>query len=196
LAQVALRLINKKTDLKVVILAGVGLNGAAGFCAARHLANHNVKVVVCRSRAYQLADENVHQRKIYKETGGKEAQIGSLPVEPVALIIDALIGIGLRSSPTDTTLTLIQWANANGAPILAYDVPSGVDSTTGRAVGEYIKATTTMTIALPKTGLIQSKTGSLYVADVGIPQYLYNKLGINYTSPFGDQFILKLKRSK
>jgi len=179
-----------------VVLAGVGLKGAAGFCAARHLANHNVKVVVCRSRAYQLADENAHQRKIYKETGGKEAQIGSLPVEPVVLIIDALIGIGLRGAPSDTTATLIQWANSNGAPILSYDVPSGVDSTTGKIFGDYIKATTTVTIALPKTGLLTSKTGSLYIADVGIPPFIFTKLGINYTSPFAEQFILKLQRSK
>ena len=66
-------------DCKVVVLAGTGRNGAGGICAARHLINHNVKVFVCRSRAYQLSDEVTHQWKIYKESGGKEAQVGALP---------------------------------------------------------------------------------------------------------------------
>ena len=50
-----------------------------------------------------MCNEITSQRKIYRESGGKEAQVGSLPVEPVGLIIDALIGLGLRGAPLDTT---------------------------------------------------------------------------------------------
>lgn len=55
-----------------------------------------------------------YQRNVYRLTSGKEAQIGALSVEPVDLIIDALVGTGLRGQITGPTATLIQWANANG----------------------------------------------------------------------------------
>lgn len=80
----------------MIVLVGVGSNGAVGICAARHLANHNANVFICKSRAYHLSEYVNTQKKIYQSTYGKEAQLGSLPVEPVELIIDALIGYGLK----------------------------------------------------------------------------------------------------
>ena len=192
LAQLSFRYIKGKENPKVAILVGVGAKGSCGIATARHLANHNINVFICRSRAYQLPEQHLYQRSIYRGTPGKEAHVGSLPVEPVDLIIDALIGTGLRGAPNGPTLTLIQWANANGAPILALDIPSGVNPTTGKTEGEYIHAHTTMTVALPKTGLTKEKAGQLYLADVGIPRSIFSKLGLNYTSPFSEFFVIKL----
>jgi len=192
-AQFALQMLKGKKDPKIVVLIGVGSNGAIGYCTARHLANHNMNVYICRSRAYHFTDEVALQRKIYQATSGKEAQIGSLSVEAVDLIIDSMVGYGLKGALQGNTLTLTQWANANGAPILALDVPTGVDASTGKAPGEYIKAAITLTFAVPKTGLLKDKTGKLYLADVGIPTSVFVEiLGSEHSSPFGENFIVKV----
>jgi NAD(P)H-hydrate epimerase len=70
-----------------------------------------------------------------------------------SLIVDGLIGYRLRGAPHGAVADLIRWANAAAAPILALDVPSGVDTTSGTVFDPAIKATATMTLALPKAGL-------------------------------------------
>jgi NAD(P)H-hydrate epimerase len=75
---------------------------------------------------------------------------------------------------------------------LALDVPSGVDSTTGDTPGDFMRAHSTMTLALPKTGLLPEKTGDLFLADIGIPEETYRRLGLNYVSPFGNRFMIPL----
>lgn len=121
--------------------------------------------------------------------------LNSLPVGPTGLIIDALIGTKLHGPVSGTTATLVGWANANGAPILSFDVPTGVDASTGRVEGQFIHATTTLTVGLPKTGLLKSRTGSLYIADLGIPKQAFTKVGVEYELLFGEQFIQKLNQS-
>lgn len=193
LAQIALKFLKGKEGSKVVVLAGAGCTGATGLCAARHLANHQVQVIACMSRGYQLSDEAIAQRNLYKQSGGREGWQGSLPVETVDLIIDALVGIGLRGSITGPTITLIQWANAQGAPILSLEMPSGVDPNTGKRVGASINAQATMAIALPKCGHHKEVTGQLYVADVGIPTPSFKKAGVeDYVPFFEDSFVIKL----
>ena len=84
------------------------------------------------------------------------------------------------------------WANQTNASILALDLPYGVDATTGEAPGYVIKARWTMMLALPKTGLLPENSGELFLADIGIPEETYRRLGFNYTSPFGDRFRVSL----
>jgi len=195
LAKLAIKFLNGKENSKVVILVGAAGNGAGGLVAARHLANHKINTIVCKSRAYQLTDEVVYQRNIYQLTTGKEAQIGSLPVESVDLIIDALIGCGLRGIVTGPTQTLITWANSNGAPILSLDVPTGIDPNSGQSEGDYIHATATLALGLPKKGMIKERSGKLYVTDIGIPSSIYKKAGIDYVSPFTDKYTMELNVS-
>lgn len=85
------------------------------------------------------------------------------------------------------------WAIDQTAPIVSLDVPSGIDATTGRAVGEFVSATDTMTLALPKTGLDSAATGTLWVADIGIPKSVYRKMGIEPpTSLFQNGYRVRL----
>ena len=109
-------------------------------------------------------------------------------------IIDALIGYSLQAAPRGNALKLINWANTQDAPILCLDTPSGVDSTTGETIGDYIRARWTMTLALPKTGLLPEVTGDLILADIGIPQgcYEWETLQLNYKPPFGETFRVPL----
>ena len=88
---------------------------------------------------------------------------------------------------------MIDWANAIEAPILALDVPSGVDSTSGESPGSYVHPTSTMTLALPKTGLRPEKTGALCLADIGIPARAFKKLGLDYVPPFDPGFRVPLR---
>src|SRR5215471_5195978 len=72
------------------------------------------------------------------------------------LVIDALIGYSLRGDPAGPAAELISWANDNAAPVLALDTPSGLDLTTGAAGTPAVWATVTLTLALPKVGLLDA----------------------------------------
>ena len=193
LAQLAMEVLGKDWDqAKVVVLAGSGGNGGGGICAARHLANRGVDVALCLAAPDGLGEAPAFQRKIYESTAGNEVEPKELASGEVNLILDALIGYSLRSAPRGTAAQLIQWSNGASASILSLDVPSGVDSTTGETPGEFVRARWTMTLALPKTGLLPEKTGDLILADIGIPEATYRRLGIVYTPPFGNRFRVPL----
>jgi NAD(P)H-hydrate epimerase len=70
-------------------------------------------------------------------------------------------------------------------PVVSLDVPSGMDATTGDAHGVRVHPDRTVTLALPKTGL-DAAEGALYLADIGIPAAVYDRLDIDYESPFTD----------
>ena len=179
----------------IVVLAGTGGNGGGGICAARHLANRNVKVRLCLSNPNRLGEVPGFQRKIYESTSGIEVTMQNLKKESVDLILDAIIGYSLQDAPRGSALELIRWANGTDAPVLALDVPSGVDSTTGTAHGDYVRASRTMTLALPKSGLLHEKTGDLFLADIGIPQAVYRQMGLQYNHPFDEHYSVPLVSS-
>ncbi|MEM6445677.1 MAG: NAD(P)H-hydrate epimerase [Cyanobacteria bacterium P01_D01_bin.123] len=181
----------------IVVLAGSGGNGGGGISAARHLANRGADVTLCLSSPPERLKEVPNwQNHIFQATPGREVAIAELLTSnrTVDLIVDALIGYSLRAAPRGNALALMQWANASKAPILALDTPSGVDSTTGDTPGEWIQAQWTMTLALPKAGLLPNKTGALFLADIGIPAgaYAWKTLQLNYTSPFDDRYRVPL----
>ncbi len=179
---------------EVVVLAGSGANGGGGVCAARHLANHGCKVGLCLADPTGLRDVPAFQRKIFQLTHGREIEAAALSAQPVDLVVDALIGYGLQASPKGSTADLIRWANGARAPILSLDVPSGLEATTGQAPGECIRPRWTMTLALPKTGLLPERTGELFLADIGIPEGVYRRVGLDYTAPFGGRSWVRLDR--
>lgn len=177
---------------RVTVLAGGGGNGGGAICAARHLANRGINVRLCLIDPDRLEAVPAFQRKVFLATRGREVAPAGLGEEPVDLILDGLIGYGLRAVPREPVADLIRWANGRGAPILALDVPSGVDATTGRTPGTFIKPRWTMTLALPKTGLLPERTGTLFLADLGIPEGAYRRLGLPYVRPFGRRFWIPL----
>src|SRR5713101_136084 len=97
------------------------------------------------------------------------------------LLIDSLIGYGLEGNPRDRVAIMIKDANASGSPILALDLPSGMNATTGEVYDPCIKATATLTLALPKTGFLAPAAsrfvGNLYLADISIPRKVYRSFG-------------------
>lgn len=181
---------------RVVVLAGTGGNGGGGICAARHLANRGVQVYVCLSGPDRTTGVTAFQRRIYASAGGQEVPLAALPELRPTLIIDAILGYSLQGAPRPNAVALIRWAITSGIPVLALDVPSGVDATTGETPGDFVRATWTLTLALPKTGLHPDATGRLVLADLGIPAAVFRRLGIPYTLPFGTCFRVPLRRAE
>lgn len=138
---------------KVLALAGSGGNGGGGICAGRHLANRGISVSLCLANPRNLSEAARVQRRIFQSAGGKEIPFKEIENAEADLIVDALIGYGLKAAPRGPTADLIAWAATRGTPALALDVPSGIDATTGQAPGAFIHPAWTMTLALPKLGL-------------------------------------------
>lgn len=183
----------------IVVLAGLGGNGGGGICAARHLANRGAKVCLVMSGPSGLHEVPSYQLEVYRAAvggagrAGAEATPASLPGRSVDLILDAILGYSLRSSPVGPVGEMIEWANGTGTPIVSLDVPSGVDATSGEAPGEHVRASATLTLALPKTGLRPGKTGDLHLADIGLPARAFQSLGLQYSPPFGPGFRVPLE---
>ncbi len=182
----------KWASTSIVVLAGTGGNGGGGICAARHLANRGADVKLVVSNVERLGDVPSFQYAIYKNTGNRALKLSELGDDPPRLIIDAIVGYSLSSAPHGPVLEMINWANGSGASVLSLDIPSGIDSTSGQSPGEFINAESTMTLALPKTGLLPQISGDLFLADIGIPVTVYERLGLNYRPPFGNRYLTAL----
>jgi hydroxyethylthiazole kinase-like uncharacterized protein yjeF len=169
----------------VCILAGRGNNGGDGLVAARHLHNWGaaVQVVLAGDRA-ELRDVPAKQAAIVDRMG---IPITS-PDEDLRrfqLLVDALLGYGSKGKPREPVAGVIRRANASRVPILAVDIPSGMDATTGETSDPCIEAKATVTFGLPKTGFLnpaaREHVGELYLADVSLPKRIY----IAHSQPLG-----------
>lgn len=166
----------------VVVLAGSGGNGGGAMVCARRLHTWGAQVhVVLATGSDALAPATARQRDILARMGVPVARAHAIRgVRDVALIVDGIIGYRLSGAPHGAAAEAIEWANSQAAPVLALDVPSGLDATTGAVHSPAIRATATMTLALPKAGLrapgAAERVGELYVADIGVPPGLYAQL--------------------
>jgi len=113
-----------------------------------------------------------------------ESGVRSVPDDEVtrvvgsaSVVVDALTGYGLVGAPRGRVARDIEIANQSGGRILSLDVPSGVNATTGDVLGGAIRPERTLTLALPKTGLARV-SGELYVADIGIPLAVHERLSL------------------
>ncbi|MGH2348918.1 MAG: NAD(P)H-hydrate epimerase, partial [bacterium] len=105
-------------------------------------------------------------------------------------------GYSLRGDPHGWAAETISRINGQPAPVLALDVPSGLDATTGRVGVPCVRAALTMTLALPKMGLLVEEAkpfvGALYLADIGVPPGLYERLGLTVGPLFAGAEVLKI----
>ncbi len=189
LAELALGRFEPQT---VAVLCGRGGNGGGGLVAARHLSNRGIRVAVTLGEdRNRLGDVPRHQLSILDRMG---VPIGT---EPAAadLVLDALIGYSLSGDPRGRAAELIRWANEQQGSVCSLDVPSGLDSTTGIIREPCIRATATLTLALPKTGLAAAPevVGELYLADISIPPALYLARGIHVGPIFGAGSIVRVE---
>lgn len=186
-----------KKGYSVVVLCGSGNNGGGGMTAARRLHNWGAQVVVALTKsADDLRGVPAHQLDILRRMRIPIFEPAS-PLPPPSLILDAIIGYSLSGPPRGAAADLIRWANAQSAPILSLDTPSGLDVTSGTAHDPTIRATATLTLALPKTGLLTleaaSFIGDLYLADISVPPELYAKMGIVVPPLFAESDIIRVE---
>ncbi len=177
----------------VAVLAGPGGNGGGGLTAARHLSNRGVVVRVVASHPEDgFAPVPAEQLAILRRMG---VAIANQPGN-ADLVIDALIGYSLHGPPRGRTAELIDWAKGSGIPVLSLDVPSGLDATTGDVLDPCIRATATMTLGLPKTGLVAAPEiiGRLFLADISIPSRVYERIGLQVGRLFDQTAIVELIR--
>ena len=192
---------------KVVVLSGTGGNGGGSLVAARRLHNWGASVTVFTTKsAPDFTPVPAHQLDILHRMKVSVSEAG-VPREPheddePALILDGVIGYSLKGAPRGAAADLIRWANAQherGVPILALDAPSGVDTTTGTVFDPAIRATATMTLALPKEGLrqkgVEERVGEFYLADISVPPGLYSEpaLALSVGHLFAEEDVIRLR---
>jgi ADP-dependent NAD(P)H-hydrate dehydratase / NAD(P)H-hydrate epimerase len=156
----------------VHVFAGPGNNGGDAFVLARHLASwwFNVKVTFTGERE-RLSDDAGAAFEAWRAAGG------ALSVEPErlaprSLVVDGLFGIGLARELGGRHAELVARINDAHAPVLALDVPSGLDADTGRVLGSAVRATHTVTFIAAKPGLLTldgpDHCGTVHVAPLGL----------------------------
>ena len=177
----------------ILILAGGGGNGGGGICAGRHLVNRNISVTVCLASIDRLTDVTAYQRSVFLSANGHEITTDMVGGTSPDIVVDALIGYGLKAEPQNTTKTLIEWTHNRNVPVISLDIPSGIDATTGGKPGAAINPIKTVTLALPKSGLSRKNSGELILADIGISAVAFRRAGIDYKSPFGDCYLIPLR---
>jgi len=176
---------------RILVLAGKGNNGGDGLVAARHLRGAGIEVsALLLAREDALGGDVVAALRAAAEAGVPYRVLGTesaadLPalLASADLIIDAVFGTGFRGPVKGLAGDVLAAANKSGKPIVAVDVPSGLEVDSGRLADPVIHATATVTLGLPKIGLLThpgaETTGDLYVADLGYPSALIDDLRIS-----------------
>ena len=167
----------------VLICCGHGFNGGDGLSAARHLQTHGIPVrVLLAGRRDELRAESALFAAIVERLGipVREAALSHANhdadewLTPCSVIVDALLGIGARGPVREPMASLITHMNRCGKPIIAVDIPSGLDADTGLVPNVAVKATATVTFGLPKQGCFLNQgpahTGRLTVDPISIPR--------------------------
>ena len=175
----------KKRRAKVLVVSGKGNNGGDGFVAARHLANRGFSVkVVLLSHPKDLKDDPRINFNILRKmnipviiaTSPHGLRRAKAFIKECDLIVDAIFGVGLGRAVTGLFYVLISHLNTSEKPILAVDIPSGLDSDTGRVLGIAVRADVTGTLGAAKRGLCRGAgrrlAGKVVVLDISIPKKL------------------------
>ena len=156
--------------MPVAVVAGPGNNGGDGYVAARLLSERGYRVRVLRAGAASKGDA---AEAAGRWTGMTEDATPA-GLAGAGLIIDALFGAGLDRAVTGLAAEMIAAINAGPAPVLAADLPSGINGTTGAVMGIAVKAEATVTFFRRKLGHVllpgRAHCGAVTVADIGIPE--------------------------
>jgi len=165
----------------VTVLCGKGNNGGDGFVVARlvHRKRAKVRVLLLPAVSDLSRDAAVMYRRLIRAAGKSviawfksDDSIRAI-LASSDLVIDALLGTGLTSQVAGHYRAAIDLMNQSGRPIVAVDIPSGIQADSGSPLGAAVRASATVTFGLPKLGLYQGAgidhAGKVYLADIGIP---------------------------
>jgi NAD(P)H-hydrate epimerase len=172
-----------RTEPKVCIFCGTGNNGGDGYVIARHLSNSAIRVtvVICGDPAKIKGDAKINLdvlermgqpiERLSPADGDIADRIGCYLAD-ADMLVDGLFGTGLRGQLTDEYRQVIEGMNAGHCPILAVDIPSGLDCDSGQPLGAAIVAAWTVTFVAVKKGFTTASaapyTGEIFVASIGV----------------------------
>lgn len=175
---------------RVLVICGKGNNGGDGLVAARHLTNRGFQTeVVLLARVRDLKDDPKINFNILKRMRVPMRMITSVEkigevyglIKRSQLLIDAIFGIGLKRPVDGLIYAVIQAMNDSKKDILAVDIPSGLNSDTGEALGIAVRAQATGTLEAPKRGLFRGAgpkhSGKITVLDISIPLIKFYSVG-------------------
>uniref|UniRef100_A0A3Q4MH56 Enhancer of mRNA-decapping protein 3 n=1 Tax=Neolamprologus brichardi TaxID=32507 RepID=A0A3Q4MH56_NEOBR len=169
----------------VVLLCGPHVQGAQGISCGRHLANHEVEVILFLPNFVKMQESVTSEVNLFSKTSGKQvSSVKDLPMSPVDLVINCL---DCHENPLLKEQSWYQsvadWANKNRAPVLSIDPPVSEQP-------QSVDAKWTLSLGLPLP--LADKDSRVYLCDIGLPKMVYQEVGINYHSPFGCKFVIPL----
>ncbi|XP_070692324.1 enhancer of mRNA-decapping protein 3-like [Pempheris klunzingeri] len=172
----------------VVLLCGPHIQGAQGISCGRHLANHDVEVILFLPNFLKMQDSVTSEVNLYSRTGGKQvANVKDLPASPVDLVINCLDCHENRLLREQSWYqSAADWANQNRAPVLSIDPAVSEQHQT-------VEAKWTLSLGLPLP--LPEAESRVYLCDIGIPKLVFQEVGISYHSPFGCKFVIPLHRA-
>ena len=171
----------KAGQRNVALFCGPGNNGGDGFACARHLLNRGLKVkVYFIGKEAKLSKEAKINYRILRKIGQKilrpKLSLLEKELKGTDLIVDALLGIGLKDKVKEPLYGLIEFINGSKKCVLSLDIPSGLDATSGKARGIAVKARRTVTFGLLKRGFLNPRakayTGAVTIGDISLPRKL------------------------
>ena len=160
------------TGKRIVVFAGPGNNGGDALVVARHLRQwwFDVTVVFTGDPA-KLSADAAAAFEAWRAAGGEISNDIS-EVRAPGLVVDGLFGIGLHRELAGRYAVLVDWINGTNAPVLALDIPSGIESDSGRILGCAVRASYTITFIAVKPGLLTldgpDHVGALHAATLGL----------------------------
>ena len=165
---------------RTAVICGVGNNAGDGLAAARHLHRWGRLGSVACANPDRLRGAAARELEALRKLG---VPISShLDLNGAEVVVDALFGTGLSRPPEGVFAQWIGAINSSGARVVAVDLPSGLDADSGVAYAPTVRAHVTVTLGLPKPGLLTgdgpSTAGEVWVADIGVPFEAYAAIGV------------------
>jgi len=172
---------------KVAICAGAGNNGGDGFVVARHLSMRGAHVAVFLVGPLEkLSGDAEINCRIARNLGLDIREVGSLYLADLSkelagfdVVVDAVGGTGIRGALRGDIAVAVEQINAAGVPVVAVDIPTGLDCDTGKAEGPTVRAAMTVTMVARKKGFDSPEsaeyTGEVRVVDIGIPAEMVSR---------------------
>lgn len=188
-AQEVLRRVRRVRRPRVCVVCGLGNNAGDGFVIARHLINAGVNTkIFLAGRGSKLKADAAINYKILKKLKYPIHEAGARRVMPLLrkeitradAVVDAIFGVGLNREVGEPFRSVIETVNAHARRVVAVDVPSGLDATTGDIYGVCVRAAATVTFSFAKKGFFRRQgpkhAGKVIVVDIGIPVRLMRQV--------------------
>jgi hydroxyethylthiazole kinase-like uncharacterized protein yjeF len=167
---------------RAYVVCGKGNNGGDGLAAARHLHRWGRLAGVACTDLEALSGAAAEQARALTALGVPIAASPAPRFGGAPLLVDALLGTGLSRAPEGLIAEWISAIEDAGRQVVSVDVPSGLDADTGAVPGVCVTASRTVTLGLPKPGLLNGDgprlSGEVWVADIGIPFEAYAAAGL------------------